>query len=503
MSGNSGVLGPLLAGFAEVPTPWSRLPVSGLAADSRAVRPGDLFCAVRGGQQHGLDFLEAVRAAGAAAVIWEPPFPGRLPMSDGQWPLLAVPDLRRNLGRIAGRFYGEPSRRLDVVGLTGTDGKTSCAHFIAQALSRSETGPCGLLGTLGGGVYGAVEPGLHTTPDPICVQAWLAGLVAAGCRHAVMEVSSHALDQGRVNGVAFAVAVLTQLSRDHLDYHRTVAAYAAAKRRLFVDQAPAQAVLNLDDAFGQTLAVDPAVRTRIIGYGLGKRPSGLKRWVWGQNLRLTPDGLHLVVESSWGGGELHAGLLGRFNAHNLLAALATLLALELPFDQALARLAQTAPVAGRMEQIGGKLGQPLAVIDYAHTPHALEQALTGLREHHGGRLWCVFGCGGDRDSGKRPLMGEIAERLADRVIVTDDNPRSEDPAQIVRAILNGMERPAAATVIHDRRQAIGQALAEAQVGDAVLIAGKGHEADQIVGTQRLPFSDRDVARRFLFPEDFT
>ncbi len=502
MSGDSCALGPLLTGFTEVPALWARLPVGGLASDSRAVRSGDLFCAVRGGQQHGLDFLDAVRASGAAAVIWEPPFPGRLPMSDGQWPLLAVPDLRRNLGRIASRFYGEPSRWTDVVGITGTDGKTSCAHFIAQALSRSETGPCGLLGTLGSGVYGAVEPGLHTTPDPIRVQAWLAGLVAAGRRYAVMEVSSHALDQGRVNGVAFAVAVLTQLSRDHLDYHRTVAAYAAAKRRLFVDQAPLQAVLNLDDAFGQTLAVDPAVRARIIGYGLGKRPAGLERWVWGNNLRLTPDGLHLAIESSWGAGELQAGLLGRFNAHNLLAALATLLALDLPLDQALARLTQTAPVAGRMEQIGGKPGQPLAVIDYAHTPHALEQALTGLREHRGGRLWCVFGCGGDRDSGKRPLMGEIAERLADRVIVTDDNPRREDPARIVSAIVAGMQGPATATVIHDRRQAIEQALTEAHAGDAVLIAGKGHEEDQIVGTQRLPFSDRDVARQFLFPEDF-
>jgi len=500
MSGNRSVLGPLLAGFAEVPTPWSRLPVSGLASDSRAVQPGDLFCAVRGGQQHGLDFLDAVRAAGAAAVIWEPPFPGQLPISDGQSPLLAVPDLRRNLGRIASRFYGEPSRRVDVVGITGTDGKTSCAHFIAQALSPAETGPCGLLGTLGSGVYGTVEPGLHTTPDPIRVQAWLAGLVAAGRRYAVMEVSSHALDQGRVNGVAFAVAVLTQLSRDHLDYHRTVAAYAAAKRRLFVDQAPPWAVLNLDDAFGQTLAVDPAVRARIIGYGLGKRPAGLARWVWGKNLRLTPDGLHLVVESSWGGGELRAGLLGRFNAHNLLAALATLLALDLPLDQALARLAQTAPVAGRMEQIGGGSGQPLAVIDYAHTPHALEQALTGLREHRGGRLWCVFGCGGDRDAGKRPLMGEIAERLADRVIVTNDNPRREDPARIVSAIVAGMQGPAAATVLHDRRQAIEQALTEAQAGDTVLIAGKGHENDQIIGAERLPFSDRDVARRFLFED---
>ena len=501
MNGGSCALGQLLAGFAEVPEQWAALPVHGLASDSRAVRPGDLFCAVRGGQQHGLDFLDAVRANGAAAVVWEPPCRLPLPADDGQWPQLAVPGLRQKLGHIASRFYGDPSQSVQVVGITGTDGKTSCAHYIAQALSQAETGPCGLLGTLGGGVYGAVEPGLHTTPDPIRVQGWLTGLAAAGRRYAVMEVSSHALDQGRVNGVAFAVAVLTQLSRDHLDYHRTVTAYAAAKRRLFVDQAPPRSVLNLDDAFGQTLAVDPAVRARIIGYGLGKRPIGLERWVWGKNLRLTPDGLHLAIESSWGTGELETGLLGRFNAHNLLAALATLLGLDLPLDQALARLTQTAPVAGRMEQIGGKPGQPLAVIDYAHTPHALEQALTGLREHRGGPLWCVFGCGGDRDSGKRPLMGEIAERLADRVIVTDDNPRSEDPASIVSAILAGMQRPDAATVIHDRRQAIEQALAGARAGETVLIAGKGHEDYQIVGTERLSFSDRDVAQNLLFPEE--
>ena len=307
-----------------------------------------------------------------------------------------------------------------------------------------------------------------------------------------MEVSSHALDQGRVSGVQFAVAVLTQLSRDHLDYHGTAEAYAAAKRRLFFDHQPGWAVLNLDDAFGRGIAADWPDRSRLVGYGLGARPERLERFVWGENLELSPAGLRLRVRSSWGDGELRAGLLGRFNAHNLLATLATLLALELPLAEALARVGRSATAPGRMERLGGGPGEPLAVIDYAHTPHALEQALIALREHGGGRLWCVFGCGGDRDAGKRPLMGAAVERLADRMIVTDDNPRTEEPERIVAGILAGMRQPAAATVIRDRRAAILRALAEAEAGDIVLIAGKGHEDYQIIGAERFPFSDRAV-----------
>ena len=459
-------LGELLAGFAEVPAPWATLPVTGLASGSRNVQPGNLFFAVRGGQRHGLEFLATVKAAGAAAVVWEPPWEGPLPMDDAL-PLLVAPELRQKLGLIASRFYGEPSRCLQIIGITGTDGKTSCAHFLAQALSDAASGPCGILGTLGVGVHGQTEPSLHTTPDPLAVQHWLADLVAKGRRYAVMEASSHALDQGRVNGIAFAAAVLTQLSRDHLDYHGTLEAYAAAKRRLFVDHQPDWAVLNLDDTFGQELVTQAQVRRGIIAYGLGERPTALERFVWGKRLELTANGLRLHIQSFWGQGELRAGLLGRFNASNLLATLATLLALDLPFEEALARLAQTATVPGRMERIGGEPGQPLAVIDYAHTPHALEQVLSALREHGGNRrLWCVFGCGGDRDPGKRPLMGAAAEQLADRVIVTDDNPRTEDPDRIVSAILAGMQHPRAATVIRDRRAAIVHALAEAEAGRA-------------------------------------
>lgn len=490
-------LGALLAGVAEVPARWANRTITGLAIDSRTVQPGDLFFALRGGQRHGLEFLTAVKAAGAAAVLWEPPWEGALAKDDA-FPLLEVPTLRDRLGGIASRFYDHPSHSLQLVGITGTDGKTSCAHFIAQALSTVDTGPCGILGTLGVGVHGQTLPSLHTTPDPLAVQAWLAQLVASGCRYAAMEVSSHALDQGRVRDTAFSAAVLTQLSRDHLDYHGTQESYAAAKRRLFTEYRPGWAVLNLDDAFGQGLLVEAQAQHGIIAYGLGARPAPTDRWVWGEQIELSRAGLRLRIESSWGRGDVQTGLLGRFNASNLLATLATLLALEIPFDAALARLAQTATVPGRMERLGGGADQPLVVVDYAHTPHALEQVLGTLRqhgEHH--NLWCVFGCGGDRDAGKRPLMGAAAERWADRVIVTNDNPRTENAHHIASAIRAGMAHPDAATVLLDRRAAIAHALSEARAGDIVLIAGKGHEDYQLVGAERLPFSDRLVVQQFL------
>lgn len=490
-------LSELLAGYAAVSTAWAERPVQGLATDSRALKPGEVFFALRGEKHHGLNFLPAVARAGAAAVVWEPPYSGELPETTEELPLIAVPELRQKLGSMAARHYGEPSRNLRVVGITGTDGKTSCAHFMAQALSDPTAGPCGILGTLGGGVYGQTQPSSHTTPDPLTVQAWLVKLVADGCRFAVMETSSHALEQGRVNGVAFAAAVLTQLTRDHLDYHGSLEAYAAAKRRLFLEHQPDWSILNFDDAFGRALAAELPTAAKVVGYGLRKPLSSLAHFVWGEVLVLTATGLRIRVRSSWGDGELQVGLLGRFNASNILATLATLLVLEVPFEVALARLSQTATVAGRMERFGGVGEQPLVVVDYAHTPHALEQVLRALREHSGHRLYCVFGCGGDRDLGKRPLMGALAERLADQLIVTDDNPRTENPPQITAAIVSGLRQPTSATVIHNRRVAIETALAEAGQGDIVLIAGKGHEDYQIIGTERLPFSDAAVVNDYF------
>lgn len=484
----------LLEGLAPVP---GRLAcdVTGLANDSRRVRPGDLFLATRGLHHHGLEFLPAVRAAGAAAVAWEPPYEG--PVSGGGdrgLPLIAVQGLGRKLGLIAERFYGEPCKSLEIVGITGTDGKTSCAHFIAQSLDA-----CGLLGTLGYGVHGQLRQASHTTPDAVTLWCWLAQLRDRGMRRVAMEISSHALDQGRVAGLRCTVAVLTHLTRDHLDYHGSLAAYAAAKSRLFLEQPPGCAVLNMDDALGRQLALQlMGSPTKIIGYGLRQRsPQGLDAFVWGQGLDLSATGLEMQVLSSWGSGRLSTQLLGRFNASNLLAALAALRALAVPFTEALQRLSRVSTVPGRMERFGGSAGKPLIVVDYAHTPYALEQVLRALREHGRGRLWCVFGCGGDRDFGKRPLMGGCVEQFADRIIVTDDNPRTEDPQQIVQHILAGIKRPDRVKVLRDRAAAIRSALNQAAAEDSVLIAGKGHEDYQIIGDERFAFSDPRVVTQWL------
>lgn len=471
-------------------------PITGLASDNRQVRKGDLFLATRGLRHHGLEFLPAVRRAGAAAAVWEPPYAGGM-VAAADFPLVAVEGLGQKLGLIASRFYGEPARHLELVGITGTDGKTSCAHFIAQSL-REAGHACGILGTLGYGIYGHTTPSSHTTPDALTLQRLLANFRAQGVRSVVMEVSSHALEQGRVAGLDFTVAVLTNLTRDHLDYHGSLAAYAQAKQRLFVDHRPRHVVLNTDDAFGRELAANLRGRTPIVRYGLeGALAGGPGRFVGAKALELTPTGLSLWVTSSWGEGALQAPLLGRFNAGNLLAALATLLVLEVPFAEALRRLSRVTTVPGRMECLGGKGGQPLAVVDYAHTPYALEKALSALKEHGRGRLWCVFGCGGDRDPGKRAPMGRVAERFADRVIVTNDNPRSEDPQRIIRAILAGMQHPERVSVLQERNQAITEALNGAMAEDIVLIAGKGHEDYQLLGTERLPFSDRAVVCQWL------
>ena len=488
----------LLDGLVQVPEALDRA-IVGLSCDSRDVQPGVLFCALRGEQHHGLDFLPAVRAAGAAAVIWEPDYAGHLPaelVHDAACPLLTLPRLRQRLGQLADRFYADPSRQLELIGITGTDGKTSCAYFIAQCLSGAQTTPCALLGTLGYGLYGQLAPAALTTPDAIAIRQHLAAARQQGAVYGVMEVSSHALQQYRVTGLAFKVAVLTNLTRDHLDYHGSSEAYAAAKRQLFIAHQPHWTILNTDDDFGLSLAYQRP--EHVISYSITSQPRVKTAYfVHGYDVQPGPDGLRLQIYSSWGDGLLHSGLLGRFNASNLLATLATLLALDIPFAEALQRVAAVTTAPGRMERFGGGPDQPLVVVDYAHTPHALGQTLQALREHVQGRLWCVFGCGGDRDPGKRPLMGAQAERWADHLVITNDNPRSEHPQRIVDDILSGLQHPQDAHVILDRAQAIIQTLATAGTRDSVLIAGKGHEDYQLLGQQRIAFSDRAVVQAQL------
>jgi UDP-N-acetylmuramoyl-L-alanyl-D-glutamate--2,6-diaminopimelate ligase len=488
-------LGGLLQDFCG-PAVRNDVQVTGLALDSRKVQAGDLFLAVAGTRTHGLQHARQAIALGAAAVAWEP-VAGNGALAEVAAllpaPVVAVPGLGQVVGLVADRFYGHPSRGLFMIGVTGTDGKTSSSHFIAQALNSADR-RCGLIGTLGNGLYGELSTAGNTTPDALSMQQLLLSMQQQGARCVVSEVSSHAMDQGRVRGVTFDLAVLTNLSRDHLDYHGTVEAYADAKRKLFHTDGLRYAVINADDAFGSALldAIPPGVAP--VAYRLENEPFRTRypaQWVLGRNLRSTMHGMQFDVITPWGSGLLRCGLLGRFNASNLLAALASLCVTGLPFDEVLQRLSRTRTVAGRMERFDLGAGHPLAVVDYAHTAGALEAVLKSLRAHCSGKLWCVFGAGGDRDRGKRPLMGAAVERHADHLVLTDDNPRSEDPQQIAADICSGIRQPGRVHIEHDRAHAIAHALRSATQGDIVLIAGKGHETVQQIGNRSLPFSDRE------------
>ena len=476
----------LLQGYAEqVPD----LHLNGVELDSRRVTPGCLFLALRGHAQHGLSFVGEALKRGAAAVAWEPVLD--LPAPQLEVPAIAVEDLGRRAGEIAARYWRHPSHGVFSVGVTGTDGKTSTAHLVAQALDRLGT-PCGYFGTLGYGRLGQLADASHTTPDPVRLQALLAGQREAGARAFAMEVSSHALDQGRVAGVEFDVAVLTNIGRDHLDYHGSIEHYAAAKRRLFAWPGLRAAVLNRDDAHGAEWARALAVPAEVTLYGIGGEPPARERYVLATDLDLHVAGLRFLVRSTWGEARIDSRLLGRFNVYNLLAALACLLQHGVELKDAAAALGECGTVPGRIEGFRGPRAAPLVVVDYAHTPQALVQVLNALRAHTSGKLWCVFGCGGDRDRGKRPLMGRAAAELADVAIVTDDNPRSESPAAIVADILEGIpaELRARVSVEHDRARAIERAVREAGADDVVLVAGKGHEDYQLYGSERRSFSDR-------------
>ena len=473
-------LSQLLAGMGVVP-PSQDVLIQGISTDSRQVQPGWLFLAAPGVRGDGRDFIAGAVARGAAAVVYEQKnSPADLPV-----PAIPIMDLNQRVGVIADRFFGSPSHRLFVVGVTGTNGKTTCTHLLAQALD-TDTRRCGLIGTLGAGFPGALDTGTHTTPDAISVQALLAGFVQSRAASVCMEVSSHALVQGRVQGVAFDVAVFTNLTRDHLDDHGSMQDYAAAKTRLFEFDSLRAAVINQDDELGRALIEQTARRIKVTSFGFTQGD------VHATQVIAAPEGLTLEVVTPAGATCVRSPLLGRFNAANLLAVLAVLLESGMDLKVAAARLSEAQPVAGRMERFGGQPGKPLVVVDYAHTPDALAHALAALREHAQGRVWCVFGCGGDRDRGKRPQMGGIAEKLADVVILTDDNPRHEPAQQIIDDILAGM--CTAPTVVHDRAHAIQQAVAAAGGGDMVLIAGKGHEDYQQVGDKRYPYSDRGVVQ---------
>jgi len=467
--------------------------VTNLANDSRKVQAGDTFLAYPGERVDGRTFIPQAIVNGASAVLWEPRAPF---VWDTAWPVVNLPvsNLRDKTGVLAAEVYGQPSRKLCVIGITGTNGKTSCSHWLAQAMSQAGR-PAAIIGTLGNGFPERLEASANTTPDPIVLQRSLKRYLNEGAQCVAMEVSSHALDQGRVNGVHFEVALFTNLTREHLDYHGDMSRYAAAKSVLFTWPELHHAVLNGDDPYARELAQQAERKgVTVTSYGF---ESGDVR---GSNLRVGPHGLAFDVSSPWGEARIESGVLGRFNAHNLLAVLTTLLVGGVAFEQAIISVQHVRPVPGRMQQIRIP-GKPLVVVDYAHTPDALEKVLITLREIVGeskasaSQLICVFGCGGQRDKGKRPMMGDIASRLADAVVVTSDNPRAEDPRFIIDDIVSGMG--ANYHVIEDRAAAIGHAIRQAQPDDVVLIAGKGHEDYQEIKGVRLPFSDIEVAARAL------
>ncbi|MCA8414643.1 UDP-N-acetylmuramoyl-L-alanyl-D-glutamate--2,6-diaminopimelate ligase [Burkholderia multivorans] len=475
-------------------------PAAQLHADTRSLRAGDVFVAYAVDGADNRAFIADALARGAAAVLYQPEGLAATPNAPVA---LAVPALDQLAGEIASGWYGDPSDGLLAIGVTGTNGKTSCTQWIAAALTALHQ-PCAIIGTLGSGMPGHLVPTGFTTPDAPQLQRSLAQLRDGGAQAVAMEVSSHALHQGRVNGTAFDIAVFTNLTQDHLDYHRTFEAYEAAKAKLFAWRGLRAAVVNRDDAAGRRLLEKLAGRVRTIAYGIGdaQQAPDADRELVALDVRATATGTAFRLRSSWGDADIEVGTLGTFNVSNLLAVLGALLAADVPFDAALAEIARLEPVNGRMQRLGGRLqnDEPLVVIDYAHTPDALEKTLDALRPiavARGGRLVCMFGCGGDRDATKRPLMGAIAERLADDVVVTSDNPRSEDPQAIIDQIVAGMTAPDRARRIEDRASAILQAVRGAAREDVVVLAGKGHEATQEIMGKKRAFSDQDHARLAL------
>ncbi|MFM5430748.1 UDP-N-acetylmuramoyl-L-alanyl-D-glutamate--2,6-diaminopimelate ligase [Aeromonas veronii] len=467
------------------------LTLTDIQLDSRRVGPGSLFVAIRGHQVDGRRFIEQAVAQGATAVVFE---------EDGEFippstpvPCIGMRDLPAHLSALAGYFYDQPAKKLALVGITGTNGKSTTALLVANWRTLLG-GKAGVMGTIGNGLFGNLIEAENTTGSAVQVQANLAALQEQGADLVAMEVSSHGLVQHRVAALPFAAAVFTNLSRDHLDYHGTMEAYGAAKEQLLQLVDEPNAVINRDDELGAKWLEKYSSAVAFSVNGPIENHSG--RQLTAQQLDFHQQGFRAQINSSWGNGVLSAPLLGRFNVSNVLAAMGVMLVLGYDFHELLATAPKLQPVTGRMECFGGG-DTPLTVVDYAHTPDALEKALQALRVHCTGQLWCLIGCGGDRDRGKRPMMAAMAEQYADRVILTDDNPRTEEPARIMADMVAGLRDPAAVQVEHDRVKAIALAIGQASKQDIILVAGKGHEDYQIIGTDKRHYSDRETVAAAL------
>jgi len=494
-------LAQLLDGFvSNVESISSDTDVTGLAWDSRAVKPGDLFFACDGENMHGKSFVASAVDAGASAIALETSDAHEALMLSEKYnglPVVPVAELTGKLGFIASRFYGNPSAKFSLIGVTGTNGKTSCTHLLAQCLNSAEH-PCGVIGTMGAGLWGQLQNVQNTTPGAVELQQWLYQLSEQHADYVAMEVSSHGLEQGRTNACAFDIAVFTNLTQDHLDYHGDMETYGQVKLKLFNSAGLNAVVLNLDDSFSDTILESLSSEISVVGVTLNpeKRRTPGVDVLLGKVVQLSDKGMTISVESSIGNGEFNTSLLGDFNVTNLLTVFACAMKLGMAFDEVCQRLSQVKAPAGRLERFGGG-SKPLVVVDYAHSPDALEKVLITLKKHAAGKLLVLMGCGGDRDQTKRPEMGAVAEAHSDVVWLTNDNPRSESPAAIVNDILKGFKDTEKVFVELDRETAIRGVVSNAKKNDVVLIAGKGHEDYQIVGDQRLDFSDRKIVAELL------
>jgi UDP-N-acetylmuramoyl-L-alanyl-D-glutamate--2,6-diaminopimelate ligase len=476
----------LLQGMVDAPD----TPIHGISSDSRRLAAGDLFLACAGQSSHGIDYIEHAVTAGVAAIAWDSSTASR-PGCDPDVPMVAVPELAQHLGEIANRFYDHPSESVRVFGVTGTNGKTTVAWLIAQCFEMLGD-VCGYVGTLGAGV-GEIEGGESmTTPGAIELHDSLAGFRNVGADYAAVEVSSHALDQNRVDGIQFDTVLFTNLSRDHLDYHGDMQSYGEAKARLFLECNAQHRIINLDSEFGTQLADRFGQDVVTVSTHFDRVANG-RPYVFVRSVVAKTTGSHVKVGSSWGDGEFDLPLPGDFNIANAIIVLALLLQHGVLFDKACDVLTAVKAPPGRMQEVDAPDGLPSVYVDYAHTPEAIELALRALLVHCKGELWCVFGCGGDRDAGKRPQMGKIAERLAGRIILTSDNSRSEATAEIIAGIVKGLSNVERAIIIEDRAAAIAWAINAAAPADIVLIAGKGHENYQLIDGERLDFSDYGAA----------
>lgn len=471
----------------------SDLTVSNLTLNSNEVVEGSVFITLKGANHHGLTYAKSAIEKGAIAILFDNEDAELADeiLADSNVLKIHVAELAENLGEIASRFYGEPSKKMNVIGVTGTNGKTSCSQFLAQVLENS-----GVIGTIGWGKFGELKETLNTTPDALTVQKMLATLKNDGCENVAMEVSSHGLAQGRTNSVQFKGAIFTNFSRDHLDYHGTMNAYLETKLKLFDAPNLEFAVINLDDEISDKIIAAIPKSVEIIGVTTKNKTTSRGQMLVAENIELNLSGIECDVIWENQKQPLHVPLIGKFNLENVLCVLVTLLKLGFDLNNAAQRLKHLKPVAGRMEKFGGENAQPLVIVDYAHTPDALEKVLGSLHAHTKGKLSVVFGCGGNRDKGKRAQMGRIAEECADYVIITDDNPRFEASEDIIEDILSGFFNNEA-KVIHDRATAIKRAIEHAESHDCVLIAGKGHEDYQEINGVKFPFSDAECVKKIL------